>query len=154
MLNCRIVEILFSIVPLNLWKDMLIRHHILKCSRCQGFLVDIKEVKTLLLQEKGTENLEGIWPEIKTRIRAERETKRSFSRPRLRWAISVAILLVLITSGIWFSLVKLDNKKASEQSIARSFQINYIKIGNKPANAYLYQPKDSEMIFIWAEKNM
>jgi hypothetical protein len=36
--------------------------------------------------------------------------------------------------------------------LAERFQINYIKIDNKPARAFLFQLQESNMIFIWAEK--
>ena len=33
------------------------------------------------------------------------------------------------------------------------FRINYIRIENKPAQAYIFQPQDSHMIIVWAQKN-
>jgi len=41
-----------------------------------------------------------------------------------------------------------------EEDITSPFQIKYIRIYDKPARTYLFQLQDSNMIIIWAEKNI
>ena len=40
------------------------------------------------------------------------------------------------------------------EDLVESFQINYIRVENKPAHAYIYWPQGTEMVIVWAEKTI
>jgi len=42
--------------------------------------------------------------------------------------------------------------RIQQKELTKTFQINYLKIENEPAQAFIFQPKDSDLIIIWAEK--
>lgn len=153
MMQCKIVDFFYFIFPLKRWRDFLIRIHIQKCSLCQTRLAGVEDVKSVLIQENEVGNLEGLWPSVRRKLNKEEREERRIYKPRWRWAFAVAVFLVVVISGIWFYHIFTPKKSPSGEELVERFQINYIRIEEKPASAFLFQPKDSDMIFVWTEKN-
>ena len=152
MLHCRMINFLFSIFPLKTWQDFLLRKHIQNCPACQENLASLEETKSLLIQECEAEGLEALWPKVKVQLTKEKGKERLSRLPRWGWAVGAACLLVAIFLSIWFYQL-VPSGKAPEQDITSPLQIKYIRIYDQPARTYLFQPQDSNMIIIWAEKN-
>jgi len=154
MFRCKAINFLFSILPLKYWQDLLIRRHIQKCPSCQKKLARIDEVKPFLIGENKVGSLEGLWHGIKAEIsQGKRKEQRSLLL-RLRWAFGTASFLIALAAGIWFYRNPTLVKTPLKENLVERFQINYVRIENKPARAFLFQPHDSEMIVVWAEKNI
>ncbi len=152
MFRCRMISFFFSIFPFKIWQDFLLQEHIQNCSACQRNLVSLEETKSLLIQEGEVGRLEDLWPKVKLQITKEIRKERLFRAPRWAWAVGATFLLIAIVLGIWFYQLAPPGK-TPEADIISPFQIKYIRIYDKPARTYLFQPKDSNMIIIWAEKN-
>ena len=153
MSRCKITHFLFNIFPLKMWQGLLIRRHIQKCPNCQEELTDMEEVRSLFIKEDGAENTEDFWSALKVKLSAKKEKKRIFLRPRYHWIAGVAGLFAVVVIGIWLFFFYSPDKNPQEKNLAERFRINYIRIENKPAKAFLFHPHDSKMIIIWAEKN-
>jgi len=153
MFRCKIVDFFFFVLPLKIWRDFLIRHHIQKCPVCQSKMASPEDVKSLLIQGSVGGNLDGLWPAVKAKLSGERKKEKRFSWPRLRWIAGAACLLAAVIAGIWLYSLFIHEKSPSKEDLVERFQINYIRIENKPARAFLFQPHDSNMIIIWAERN-
>ncbi len=152
MFRCKIVHLLFKILPIKIYQDLLIRHHIQNCSSCQKELASVAETKPFLIQEGELDVPESLWPAIKARISQEKIKRRVLLPLRWRWA-AVAGLAVIITLGVWLLFVISPIKKPVEESLVERFQIKYIKVQDTPAKVYLYTLQEPKMVFIWAEKN-
>lgn len=154
MFRCRMIHFVFEIFPFRIWQGFLIRHHIEKCVSCQKEIASIEEAKPFLIQENEVENLDGVRPAIKRRTDQERKKVRHFLRLRPRWAAGVAAFVFTVIVGIWLISVILPKKGPLNEPAVERFQIDYIRVENKPARAYIFRPHDSKMVIIWAEKNM
>lgn len=153
MLRCKIFDFFFFVFPLKSWQDFLIRRHFQKCPVCQEKLTSMEEAKSFLIQESEVESLEVSWPAIRGKLSEEKRKDKHVFWPRLKWIAGAATLCAAIVIGIWLYLVYTPDKGPSEEDLGERFQINYIKIGDKPARAFLFYPHDSNMIIVWAEKN-
>jgi hypothetical protein len=71
---------------------------------------------------------------------------------RRKWWYSLAGALTVILAGALIYLGVDHRKSGTEIHNPESFCIQYIKVNDQPAQAFLFQPKDSDMIFVWAEK--
>ena len=152
MFRCRMVNFFFSIIPLKIGQDFLLQKHIQNCPSCQENLASLEETKSLLIQEGEVGDLEGLWPKVKVQLTKEERKEKFYRLPRWGWAVGAAGLLLAVILGAWlFWPVHLG--KPSEE-LDRPFQIKYIRVHDKPARAYLFQPQDSNMIIIWAEENI
>lgn len=154
MFRCRIVDFFFHLAPLKRWQSFLVSLHIQKCKLCQAKLASTEEVKSFLVQEKEFENLESLWPAVSKKISEKGKEQKIFLRPRWKWAIGAASLLAVITIGILIFYVSNSVPRSSVENMVEGFRINYIRVGDRPAEAFLYQTQDSDFIMVWAEKNI
>lgn len=152
MSRCKIFNFLFILLPFKYWQDFLIRHHIQECPLCQEKMVNAEEVKSLLIQEDEGKNLEGLWPALKMQLRMQEKKEKSIPQRRVRWAYFVSALFAVVAVGILLYFTFILEKGPPEESEFERFQINYIKVENRPARAFLFRPRDSKMTIVWAEK--
>jgi len=154
MFRCKILGYVFSLVPLKKWQDFLIRSHMERCPKCQKTLVSREAVQGITIQESQCVDTESLWDGFEEKVRAEKRNKRHVFSPRWNWAYGVALVLVLGAVTIWLVLSPQFRKTRIEESLNGHFRINYMRIENEPARAYLFQPQDSHMIIVWAQKNI
>lgn len=153
MLRCKLIDFLFFVFPLKVWRSFLIEHHIQKCPACCRKLAGLEKIRSLLIRESDVEDPEGLWPAVKARIMEKERKEQRIFWPRLRWIAGVSSLAVVIVAGIWLYLAFFQSRGPSEEILIERFQINYIRVENRPAKAFLFQPHGSDMIIVWAEKN-
>jgi hypothetical protein len=138
-------------------RDFVIRRHMENCPRCQERLVNMAQAQSLFVKSREVD----VGPDLWTKVQADIETKKPVSRPRRdirffrwEWVLGAAGILFMAAVGFWFQARVMETGPA--QSTARttdSFEIEYINVGGVPAEPYVYQPGDSDMIFVWAEKS-
>jgi len=156
MFQCKMIELLFKAFPLRIWQDFLLRSHLQKCPLCQKKLASVAEVRPFLIEESEVESTAGSWSAIESRLTEKPEGGRGiFPHPRrLAWMAGIGGLIIAVILGGWiYTLFTTDGGLIKENGENR-FQINYIRVENQPANAYLYWPQGKDMVIIWAEKNM
>jgi hypothetical protein len=152
MFRCKFIDFLFTVLPIKRWQGFLIRRHIRKCPVCLSRLADVKEVRPLLIQESELEDLEAMWSAIKARIDEEREEVRAPLWHRWKWVYAAAALFAAVAVWLWLFSPFSPGRDSSEGPLAGQFQIDYIEIGNEPAQAYIFHPQDSNTYFVWVEK--
>jgi len=152
MFRCKLIDFLFTVLPIKRWQGFLIRRHIQKCPVCLSRLADVKEVRPVLIQESELENLESMWPAVKARIDEGREEVRVPLGHRWKWVYAVAVLFVAVAVWLWLFSPFSPGRGPSEEPLAGQFQIDYIEIENEPAQAYIFHPQDSNTYFVWVEK--
>lgn len=152
MLRCKLIDFLFTVLPIKRWQGFLIRRHIQKCPACLSRLAEVEEVRPLFIQESELEDLESLWPAVKARIDEGREEVRVPLWRRWKWAYAAAFLFVAVAVWLWFFSPFSPGKGPSEEPLAGQFQIDYIEIENEPAQAYIFHPQDSNTYFVWVEK--
>jgi len=154
MFKCKIIDFFFFIFPLKRWRDFLIRHHVQQCSVCQEKLAGVEDVKSFLFQESDVGDMVEIWPVVKEEPGEGKSREQRAGRSRLRWAVGLASLFAAAVVVVGLYLAFSPKKGPSMGDLQERFQINYIEIENKPAKTYIYHPCDSNMIIVWAEKNI
>jgi hypothetical protein len=154
MFRCKVAQFLFSLFPLKFCQSFLIRSHFQKCEWCLGRAASRDEAKASLIQQDDVKYLGNLWPAVKTGIlegKTKGGAKGSFYR---RWAFGAAAIAAVLLAGFLFYNALLKNGTKWEQEGEAKFQINSIRVGDEPATPFVYQPKDSDMILIWAGKSM
>lgn len=152
MYKCKIIDFLFTFIPIKHWQGFLIRRHIQKCPSCLIKLADAEEVRSLLVQESELEGMEGLWPAVKAKLSESRGEARIPLGRRWKWVYASAFLAVVLAGLIWLYFVFSPGKGSSEEPLAGQFKIEYIEIENEPAQAYVFRPHDSNTFFVWVEK--
>jgi hypothetical protein len=153
MIRCKLINLLFNVFPFKALQGFLIKNHFEKCPDCSKLLAGIEEARPLFFHEDEAEKGANIWPGLRTKICEVEETrvKPSFWL-RWRWALGAACLSGFILVGFWFVQRPVDVAMTVQTGPDENLQINFIKVAEKPAGAIVYEPKDSDMIIVWAER--
>lgn len=153
MIRCKLINFLFRVFPIRIFQGFLIEYHFERCPDCQDLLAKREETQPLLVEEEKARELVSLWPGISAQLCKESEVKtRPSFVPKWKWALSAAGLTVLILFGFWSFNRPGSMEMSFEQELDQPFKINYIKVEEMPAGAYVYEPQDSEMIIVWAER--
>lgn len=152
MIRCKLINLLFRVFPVRAFQGLLIKNHFEICPKCQNSLAKQEEAKLLLVKEEKDSEMALLWPGIREKICEDRGRKSRISFiPRWKWALSLASLAVFVLIGFWYINLSNSTELALQQDLDQPFKINYIKVEEKPAGAYVHEPQDSEMIIVWAE---
>jgi hypothetical protein len=157
MSPCKIANFFYSLVPLRPWRDFLIRRHFDKCSRCQAELASPAESRSLFVQEAGVRTSPSMWGEIEGSLADQRDQMEEKAGPffvgrRWRWAAAAAGIILVLLAG--YSIWKTYYPEAVRAASAPlRFELDYVRVGGQPANAFVYQPQGSDIIIVWAGKN-
>jgi hypothetical protein len=157
MSGCRTIVFFYKVLPLKLWRGFLIRCHIEKCAACETRLVHKEEIRTRLLKEEEVGDSGRLWSGVRAelKIAAEKESPpQSSTRARWRWVLGAAGLMIAVLTGIWLYRGHKSDGILPGKEMGRKFQIQYMRIGEEPARPFVYQPQDSKIIIIWAERTL
>ncbi|MBN1222998.1 MAG: hypothetical protein JXB23_07095 [Candidatus Aminicenantes bacterium] len=154
MLTCKIAGILFSTVPIKRWQAFVIEHHIGNCPFCREQLAEMDEVKSLLIKEDRQLDSERMWSSFLSRMTRRTKPAQPFFTFRWKWVYGLAVTVAAIAAVLFIREFALRNEIPDGSDVNGHFQINYVQIGDRPARVFVYKPVDSDMIIIWAQKNM
>ncbi len=88
-----------------------------------------------------------------SRADARPKEKTLLGQKRWGWAAAAAGLFIIGLAAFWLLRdYGLNNMRAREETSER-FRINYLNVEDKPAQAYLYQPSESNLIIVWVQKS-
>jgi hypothetical protein len=153
---CRTVERLYAALPLRPFRDWLIRAHMDRCPRCQERLLSREEARSLLVRPGQTGDAAALWRRISEeagRPAPAPKAKGSGGRLAWQWAAASAMAAVVALTGFWL-LRETGGPGFDARAItpADRFEIAYVKVGGAPAQTFVYQPRGTDTVFVWAQK--
>jgi hypothetical protein len=152
MKTCRAVEVLARLVPIRAWKGDILQHHLDRCPACQAHLAGREEARDYVPRSDEACSPDPIWPAVETRIRMKPQARgRRVDLLGRLWkpitgitAVAVALLLIFIESrpprpaGTALPAVPIED-----------FRLDSVEAWGKPAQALIYQARDSQITIIW-----
>jgi hypothetical protein len=158
MASCRRIEFLYRAVPLKLWRGWLLRRHIERCPACQARLASREEVRRLMARPDGYRDVSALWARLEHELaRPSARTAAELGPARPRWQFALGLVAFCGAVGLSFWLLKGVQSAGPGPRIpgaSERFTLDYVRVGGAPAQAFIYQPSDSKMVFVWAEKSM
>ena len=155
MLSCNVADVLYRVAPVKPWRAFLIRVHFDRCPHCQKQLAGAGEARSLFVQKADSHPGAALWRGIACALAeedkwtAEKQVLVPGSR-MWRWAAAGIVLLVL--AGYWIRKdFRPDGVPVAAAASAR-FELEYVRVGGQPADAYVYQPQGSDIVIVWAGK--
>ena len=157
MAFCKMVDFLYSAIPLRPFRDFLIRRHMEACPLCQARLASRGEARGLFVASDKVGDTEGLWSRIFSRVGPATELpdpEPASAGAGWRWAAAAATAAVVAVTGFWL-LREVERPGFGPDSIAAAvrFEIDYVNVGGAPAQTFVYQPLGTDTVFVWAVKN-
>jgi len=159
-----LIDLIYRILPFRAWKGWLLRNHMESCPGCRKRLVSREEARLLLVQADEVGDLDRFWPSIKEKLgeKTKKDEKNLLSRPAMAkmWRLAAAaVTVLLIAAAVNFWLFRKPRPDIPSQGgpspvETEQVQIHYVKIDNEPAQTFIFQPRDSNIIIVWAGKNL
>ena len=158
MRTCLIVDILSRMPGVRFLTGRLVEEHVAKCGICRSRLLDREEARSLLVSAADVGRVESGLPQAggyrPLRVKERRGWIGGRFLPALPALSGAAAVLALVVSGFWL-LHRLPTTNGPIASTAEeSFRISRIEIEGEPANAYIYRPRGTDMVIVWAERKI
>jgi len=155
MTSCRVADLFYRLVPVKPWRAFLIRTHFERCPRCQKELISAAEVRSLLVQAADFHKMQPLWEAVSRSLAsgdslaAEKPRPMPVSRP---WAWAAAGIVLAVLAGYWILRDFRPAGVGPGAAVPARFELEYVRVGGQPAEAYVYQPRGSDMTIVWAGK--
>jgi|GEM_PF-281550 len=163
---CKIINFFYACIPLRVLRDVAIRCHGERCPLCQDRLASQEEARSLLVQEAEVSLARPLWPRIRVslagevwkreedtgRITVKDKAKLGLGTSLWRWVVGAAAFLLVGLASFWLIRGFTPGSGLPVQDQAERFRINYLRVENKPGQAYLYRPGESNLIIVWVQK--
>ena len=166
MRHFELMDLVFRLAPFPTWKAGLLRGHIDKCPECERRLASREEVRRVLAQVRDVGDLDRLWPAVAGRIRGIRPSLEPNTRParagvlslRAAWRWTAAAAGLALAAVTLLALIRFLQSPPVSQVIAKNgsdqVQIHYVRIDNEPARTFIFKPHDSDVVIVWAGKNI
>lgn len=177
MRHADLVDFLFRVLPFDAWKDALLRGHMENCLACRRRLASREEARSVLIRSEDAGIPGGFWPAIAERIdgcevAAAPTAGTATGLPRAsgsipgprrwawRWAAAIsgtALAVVLTIALIGYLRAPapgVSGTAGAAESEPDQVRIHYVRIDNEPAQTFIFKPHDSDVVIIWAGKNI
>jgi len=153
---CRLVEWLFTLIPVPSFRVWLLKAHIETCDRCRKRHEPVGDLGTVAAPPDWIREEESLWPEVCNRIRMDtaKPATTRFHRERSGrnwlWAIPAAIagLLLIIVGGY-----QAFGPPSEPQNLTRVTIVRAEANGQK-AFVSLYQTPAASYVWIASPENM
>ncbi len=152
MIGCRWSELLFRVLPVKAWRGRLLARHVDGCPACRQELASLEEAGRFAIRPESAGPGGSFWPAVQAGIERRRtEGRRSVLMTRRPWLYAAGISATAAVAV--FVVLTLRSPKpggsARPEPAAQEFRLDSIELGGAPARAYLYQPRDSDLLMIW-----
>lgn len=155
MRHCKIHSLLFGAIPLQAWRDLLIRRHMERCPACRAKLAGREETRRVLARAEDFQGRMDLWPGLRDRMAPLAPKEHPGMPSRFGWArFAAAAALLVMAAGLSLLILRGFRVAPSATPCAaeEKFEIESIRIAGQPANSFVFQTRDPRMTLIWAEK--
>jgi hypothetical protein len=147
--ECRRIRVFSSLIPFNRWRTSWIKSHLSKCESCQEDLATSDEGKAVTIGRDDIALQKDLWPQFAKDLEERKQPKEDLRRPAWQWIIGTAAAMVVVFGIV---MVMTHSPPERDQYSAANLVINYVKIYEEPAQAFIFQTQDTNRTFIWVEK--
>ena len=161
-MTCVWFEFLFRVVPFTGLRMRLCRWHVDHCQHCQQVFASTDPLPQFLVTPEQVPAGLDLWPGVRAGIAGLRTllanpevTLPQRNRP-WRWALAVAMALLLVGAGIWFVVTQGQTGQPPAPTVYRTgtqTKLYSARIENRPARIFLIQSRNPDRTIFWIARN-
>lgn len=142
-------QVFIRLLPFRSGLSSRLRRHLEQCGECQGRMADIQEARAATISKNDLGKVGDFWPRFALSLEKPKSGKHFGAQLGWSWALGTAGLLALAIIGAFFLV------PSSPQEVLSSgvkLRVNYVRIYEEPAQAFIFHTQDENATFIWVEK--
>ena len=143
------IQVLIRVLPFRSRWSAGLRRHLEHCRKCQKSLADLDEARGATISREKIGQEMDFWPVFLRKIESTGLLIKA--RPRLawRWALgAVGLVAAAAVVGLLLFRPGTGNDPASDVKL----RIQSVRMYDQPAQAYIFQTRDTNSTFVWVEK--
>jgi len=143
------VQVFIRILPFHAGLSSRLRRHLEQCPECRGRMADIREARAATVSTHDLGMVRDFWPRFAQGL--DRPLSGAYSRPKpgLIWALGTAGLLALAIIGVFLFI---PSAPTAILSSGVKLRINYVRMYEEPAQAFIFHTQDADSTFVWVER--
>lgn len=157
---CRLLRLLYHIIPIKKLQAFLILKHFDRCPSCREKASADAELERLLSVPSWVEEEQSLWPDIKTGILKEEESRsfhekkaRPFRVMMMKWAAAGLLLAVVFALNFWLHKDFAGSQTPADSEGVKNISkisIKYAEVNGKKAKPFIYRTSNTS--FVWFSK--
>ena len=149
MRHVRVVHLLIRLLPFNSGLSLRLRRHLEQCPECRRDLSDVQEARAVTISPHEVGETVGFWPEFARSLERPRLEETAGALPGWGWAVGTAALLALAIAGLF---LRPPSPPVGSLSSGVKLRVNYVRMYEQPAQAFIFQTRDVNSTFVWVER--
>jgi len=137
------------LLPFNSGLSLRFRRHLEQCPECQGELADIQEARASTIGQEDIGASRDFWPAFALSLERPKPRRHVGAGLGWAWALGTAGLLALAITGAFF-LIPFSRQEVLSSGV--KLRVNYVRMYEKPAQAFIFQTQEANSTFVWVEK--
>jgi hypothetical protein len=149
MNHTRWVQLFIRLLPFGSGLSSRLRRHLERCPECLGRMADVREARAATVSKNDLGRLEDYWPRLALGLQHPEKREHSGLKLSWAWALGAAGLMALAIIGLFFR-VPPPNEEPLSSGV--KLRINYVRMYEQPAQAFIFHTQDANSTFVWVEK--
>jgi hypothetical protein len=112
-------------------------------------MADIGEARAATFSARDLEMVDDFWPGFASSLDRPLSGESHGPKPGWSWALGTAGLLALAIIGVFLFI---PNPPADVLSSGVKLRINFIRMYEEPAQAFIFHTQDENSTFVWVER--
>jgi hypothetical protein len=113
-------------------------------------MADIQEARAATVNKNNLGQIQDFWPRVALSLEKPKSERQAEAGLGWTWALGAAGLLALAIIGTFFLAPSSSRQEALSSGV--KLRVNYVRMYEQPAQAFIFHTQDANSTFIWVEK--
>ena len=149
MNHTKLVQASIRLLPLRSGLSLHLRRHLEQCPECQGRMASIQEARAATVSRNELGQVRDFWPRFALSLKSPRSGRSFETGWHWSWALGLAGFLALAIVGLF---IFAPSPSGEVLSSGVKLRVNYVRMYEEPAQAFIFQTQEANSTFVWVEK--
>jgi len=149
MIHTKWRHVLVWVLPFRSGLSRRLRRHLERCPECLDRMADVRQARSVTISARELGRVEDIWPRLAPKLGTPSCRESEAPKAGWAWALGTAGLLALAVVGAFF-LAPLGPTEVLSAGV--KLRVNYVRMYEEPAQAFIFRTQDADSTFVWVEK--